>query len=77
MNQLDLAQSIDRLGQRVFIGVSPAADRRLDARLGQPLGVADADVLGPATRVTYKTALAFGLANIKSLSSIAQARISV
>lgn len=40
MNQLCLAQTVDGLSQRVV-----AADRRLDARFGQPLAVANADVL--------------------------------
>ena len=47
MDQLGLVQPVDRLGQRVVVAVALAADRGFDARFGQPLGVADAGVLGP------------------------------
>lgn len=45
VNQLRLVQPVDRLRQRVVVTVSLAAHGRLDARLGQALAVADADVL--------------------------------
>ena len=37
---LGLEQAVDRLSQRVVVRVADAADRGLDARLGEPLGVA-------------------------------------
>lgn len=45
VNQLGLVQTVDGLGQRVVVAVTPAAHRGLYARLVQPFGVADADVL--------------------------------
>ena len=47
MNQFSLVQAVDRFSQGVVIAVAPAADRRFDARFGQPFAVANADVLGP------------------------------
>ncbi len=48
MNQFSLVQAVDRFSQGVVIAVAPAADRRFDARFGQPFAVANADVLGPS-----------------------------
>lgn len=45
MNQFRLVQAVDRFGQRIVVAVAPAADRRLDAGLGQPFAVANADIL--------------------------------
>jgi hypothetical protein len=39
--------AVDRLGQGVVAAVADAADRGLDAGLGEALGVADGQVLGP------------------------------
>jgi len=47
VDHLGLEQADDRLGERVVVGVADAADRRLDTGLGQPLGVADRQVLQP------------------------------
>ena len=47
MDHLGLVQPVDCLGQGVVVAISFAAHRRLDTRLGQPLAVANADVLGP------------------------------
>ncbi|MBB2984701.1 hypothetical protein FHX57_007576 [Paraburkholderia tropica] len=47
MNQFSLVQAVDRFSQRVVIAVAPAADRRFDARFGQPFAVANADVYTP------------------------------
>src|SRR5690606_26907017 len=60
MDDLGLVEAVDRFGESVVIAVADAADRRLDARLGQALGVADADVLRTAIRVVDKTSLAGG-----------------
>lgn len=46
VDQFSFVQTVDRLGQGVVVGVALTANRRLDAGLGQPFGVADADVLG-------------------------------
>jgi DNA replication protein DnaC len=51
MNHFGLVQPDDRLGQRVVVEITDATDRGLDARLGEPLGVADRHVLHPAIGV--------------------------
>ena len=38
-----------RLGQGIVVTVADAADRRLDAGLGKPLGIADRDILGDSS----------------------------
>ena len=45
MDHLGLVESVDGLGEGVVIAVADASDRGFEASLGQPLGVADADVL--------------------------------
>jgi len=47
MNQFLLVETVDRFGQRVIVAVASAADRRLDAGLGQTFAVPNADVLSP------------------------------
>lgn len=47
MDQLGLEQTVDRLGQGVVVAVPDAADRGLDARLRQPLRVAQSKILAP------------------------------
>ena len=44
-DDLGLVEAVDRLGQGVVVAVADAADRGLDARIGEALGVADRDVL--------------------------------
>jgi hypothetical protein len=46
MDDLGLVKSVDGFGQSVVVAVADAADGRFNARLGQPLAVANADVLG-------------------------------
>jgi hypothetical protein len=46
MDDLGLVETVDRLGESIVITVADAAHRRLDARLHQPLGILDRDVLG-------------------------------
>ena len=46
MDDLGLEQADHRFGERVVVGISHTADRRLDAGLGEPLAVFDRDVLG-------------------------------
>jgi hypothetical protein len=46
VNQLGLVQAVDGLGQRVVIAVALAANRGLDARLGQTLLTTNEQVLG-------------------------------
>ncbi len=49
-DHLGLEEADDGLGERVVIGVPAGANRRGDAGLGQPLGVADRGVLGDFNR---------------------------
>ncbi len=55
MDDLGLEEAIDRLGQGIDITVTDAADGRLDARLGQPLGLADRKVLSPPVGMVDQT----------------------
>lgn len=48
MNEFSLVQAIDALGQRVVVAVATAAHLGLDTGFGQPLGVANGEILrGP------------------------------
>jgi hypothetical protein len=67
MDQFGLVQAVDGLGQRVVVAVALAAHRGLDAGLGQPFAVADADVLRPAVRVVDQAAVTLGLAGVQGL----------
>ena len=58
MDQFSLEEAIDRLGERIVIVVSDAADRRFDASIQQALGVANADILNPAIGMMYQAAAA-------------------
>jgi hypothetical protein len=44
-DQLGLVEAVDRLGERVVVRVADAADRSLDPRIIEALGVANAEVL--------------------------------
>ncbi len=56
MDQLGLVEAVDGLGERVVIAVADAADRRLDAGLGQAFGVFDRDILAAAVAVVDQPA---------------------
>ena len=58
MDDLGLVEAVDRFGEGVVIRVANAANGRLDARLGEPLGVSNADVLGSAITVMNEAAAA-------------------
>ena len=45
-NDLGLVQADHRFGQRVVIGIAPASNRRFDPGFGEPLRVADRQILG-------------------------------
>jgi hypothetical protein len=45
MNQFGLVQTVDCLSQCVVVAVATATNRGLDARFGQSLAIANADVL--------------------------------
>ena len=44
-DHLGLVEADDGFSQSVIVGVASAADGRLNARLGEPLGVTDRDVV--------------------------------
>jgi hypothetical protein len=67
MNQFGLVQAVDRLGQRVVVAVAAAAHRRLDAGLGQALGVSDGHVLRTTVGVMDERTVALWLARIQRL----------
>ena len=46
MDHLGFVEAVDGFGEGIVVAVTDAADRRLDARLGEPLGIFDRDVLG-------------------------------
>src|ERR1700730_12217803 len=50
-NELSLVETVDRLRQSVVVGVAARTDRTHRAGVGEPLGVADGDVLDPAVGV--------------------------
>ncbi len=54
VDDLGLVEPVDGLCQRIVIAVADAADRGLDAGLGQALGVLDRDVLAAAIGVMDK-----------------------
>lgn len=56
MDALRFGESVDCLGKGIVIGISHASDRRLYARFGQTLGVADADILSAPVGVMHEAA---------------------
>ena len=52
-NHLGLVQPDDGLGQGVVVRIANAADRLLDAGLGQAFGVADGQILRPADALMF------------------------
>ena len=55
VNDLGLVEPDDRLGQCVVSGVAPASHRGLGACFGQPLGVANRQILAAAVAVMDDT----------------------
>jgi hypothetical protein len=56
VNDLGLVETVDRFGEGIVVEIADAANRRLDARSGQTLGVSDADVLSIAELTTRPSA---------------------
>ena len=46
MDDLGFVEAVDCLGESIVVGIADAANRRLDAGLGEALGILDRDVLG-------------------------------
>jgi len=53
MNNLGFLESVGRLGESVVVAVADVADGGLDARFGQSLGIADADILRPSDALLF------------------------
>ena len=58
MDHLGFVEAVDGLGESIVVAVADAADRGLDARLGEPLGIFDRDVLHTAIAVVDEAATA-------------------
>ncbi len=54
VDHLGFVEAVDRLGQSVVVAVADTADRRLDAGLGEALGVFDRHVLGGFNRSSQR-----------------------
>jgi hypothetical protein len=50
MDDFDFEQAIDRLCKGIVVGIADTANRGLDARVCQPFGVFDGQVLGRFNR---------------------------
>ena len=61
-DHLGLVEAVDGLGEGVVVAVADTADRRLDAGLGEALGVFDRDVLHATVAVMDEAAAAKGTA---------------
>ena len=55
MDDLGFVEAVDRLCESIVKGVADAADGRLDAGLGEALGVFDRDVLAAPVAVVNET----------------------
>jgi hypothetical protein len=56
MDHLGLVETVDGFGESVVIGISDAADRRLDASFSQALGVLYGYVLAAPVAVVHEAA---------------------
>ena len=54
MNEFGLEQTDNRLGQCVVVTVANTADRGLQTRLGEALGIPDRDILAAAIGVMHE-----------------------
>lgn len=62
---LGLEQAVDGLGQGIVVAVADAADRGLDARLGEALGAAQRKVLRSPVRMVYEAVVPNGTALVQ------------
>ena len=67
MDHLGLEQAVDRFGEGVVVAIADAADRGLDARLGEPLGVAIETYCDAAIAVMDEAAALDGPAVVERL----------
>ena len=66
VNDVRLEEADHRFGEGVVVAIADAADRGLDAGLGEALGVADAGVLAAAIRMMHEPAPCEGPALTKA-----------
>jgi hypothetical protein len=66
VNDVRFEEADHRFGEGVVVAIADAADRGLDAGLGEALGVADADVLAAAIRMMHEPAPGEGPALMKA-----------
>ena len=77
MNDLGLVEAIDRLGEGIVVTVTDAADGRFDTRLGEALGVSDADVLRPPVGMVHQPGAMNGPAFVQRLLQRVQYEVGV
>ena len=56
VDHLGLVEPVDRLGERIVVGIADTADGRLDAGLGQALGIFDREILASAVAMVDEAA---------------------
>src|ERR1700689_4445192 len=56
MDHLCLVKAVDGFGESIVVGISDAADRRLNACFSQPLGIFDRDVLAAPVAMVHEAA---------------------
>jgi len=69
MDHLGFVEAVDGFGEGIVVAVPDAANRRLDARLGEPLGIFDRGVLHPAITMMDEAAAPDGPALVQACSS--------
>src|SRR4051812_16727666 len=67
MDHLGFVEAVDGFGEGIVVAVTDAADRRLDARRGKPLGIFDRKMLHPAITVMDEAAAPDGPALVQGL----------
>src|SRR3954447_20503556 len=67
MDHLGFVETVDGFGEGIVVAVPDAADRRLDPRLGEPLGIFNREVLHPAITVVDEAAASDGPAFVQGL----------
>ena len=77
MDHLGFVEAVDGFGEGIVIAVPDAANRRLDARRGKPLGIFDRKILHPAITVMDEAAAPDGPALVQSLLQRVQHKAGV
>ena len=69
MDHLGFVEAVDGCGEGIVVAVADAADQRLNARRGEPLGVFDRKVLHTAITMMNEAAAPDGAALVQGCSS--------